>query len=306
MESWRQTERGSPISDGKGSTTCQALPEPPCHSQAMAYSSVIRAPQGRLVRPILDWRGREVSVAESKKGGVIAFADYADGLMQAPVRNWPPPEILQKLYKSRQARAFSESDLSQLSAKLGYYCDLQSANSEDAATWSVFGPVVYGPRETRHRFLRALLESAGIDADENADPSLWLWRRVPHPEMLVPGGPEVDFAIRCGSVLVVGESKWLSGVAANQGARGDRDQIELRIQYLQERACTMGDGIERGAVLGLSWSSDLIKTHHLEAAHPVTQLLDVSWDSVARLPWHPSGSELLDYLQWKRALSGGA
>jgi hypothetical protein len=255
------------------------------------------------VKLIPDWHGREVCVAESKKGGVVAFADYADGLIRTTRSKWPPPEILQKLYKSRQARAFGESDQVELSAKLGYYCDLQSANSEDAATWSVFGPLMYGPREARHRFLGALLQLAGLDADPNESPDLWLWRRVVHPETFVSGGPEVDFAIRSGSLLVLGESKWRSDVAANQGKTRDRDQIELRIQYLTERACTMGDGIERGAVLGLSLSSDLIQARHRGLANPRIQLSDVAWGDVAGLPEHPNHPELSDYLEWKRALS---
>jgi len=45
---------------------------------------------------------------------------------------------------------------------LGYYCDLQSLNSEDALTWSVFGPLIHGPAPRRLEFVRSLFTELGL------------------------------------------------------------------------------------------------------------------------------------------------
>src|SRR5471030_2239786 len=89
-----------------------------------------------------DWNNREITAVRSK-GGVFAFPDYSDNLVRIDRGCWPPPEILQKLYKSEKLWAFPEEEQSLLIGKLGYYCDLQSVHSEDAMQWSYFGPLLY-------------------------------------------------------------------------------------------------------------------------------------------------------------------
>jgi hypothetical protein len=84
---------------------------------------------------MLDWNDRAIPVAHSK-GGVKAVAHPFDNLVRTGISAWPPPEIVQKLYKSRQSRAFEGKDLEIATSGLGYYCDLQSLHSEDAITWS--------------------------------------------------------------------------------------------------------------------------------------------------------------------------
>ena len=80
---------------------------------------------------MLDWNGRAIPVARSK-GGVKAVSHPYDNLIRTGFTAWPPPEIVQKLYKSRQSRAFDGKDLDVATSGLGYYCDLQSLHSEDA------------------------------------------------------------------------------------------------------------------------------------------------------------------------------
>jgi len=70
------------------------------------------------MRHIGDWRGREIGAAQSTGSRVVALVDYADGMLTAELDSWPPPEILQKLYKSRQSRAFSSVDVRRLSDDL--------------------------------------------------------------------------------------------------------------------------------------------------------------------------------------------
>src|SRR6266571_1067849 len=58
---------------------------------------------------IADWRGREIQVARSS-GGVLAVADPWDNVISTGVRPWPPLELVQKLYQSRQVQAFVDKD----------------------------------------------------------------------------------------------------------------------------------------------------------------------------------------------------
>lgn len=108
------------------------------------------------MRSIEDWRGNHVDIASSN-GGVLAVADPWNNVIRSGVHPWPPPELIQKIYESRQAQAYSESERAIATSKLGFYSDLQSLHSEDAITWSVFGPVVYAPPSVRSAFVKELL-----------------------------------------------------------------------------------------------------------------------------------------------------
>jgi hypothetical protein len=65
---------------------------------------------------------------------------------------------------------------------LGFYSDLQSLESEDAITWSVFGPVAYAPPHLRSSFAAGLLKLIGVPSGPVSMANVWLWRRLPHPE----------------------------------------------------------------------------------------------------------------------------
>jgi hypothetical protein len=130
---------------------------------------------------IQDWRGREIEVARSR-GGVLALANVWDNLISTGVRPWPAPELIQKIYQSRQVRAFADEELHAATAKLGFYSDLQSLHSEDAITWSVFGPVIYAPPSTRVRSSGKWLSLVGVQgSSENG-----------YPDTLIRRGPEAD------------------------------------------------------------------------------------------------------------------
>ena len=169
-----------------------------------------------MTTTVQHWSGLPVVVARSK-GGVWAFCDLWDNFLRSVVPAWPPPELVQKLYESRQARAFEGDELTAVTAQLGYYCDLQSVHSEDAVTWNLFGPLVYGAQHDRDTFTRHLLRLLQIPGAQTDHTTIWLWRRIPHPDSRVPGGPEIDFGLLAGDTLVLGEAKWQSSVGQRQG-----------------------------------------------------------------------------------------
>ena len=78
-----------------------------------------------------DWNGKEIRCARSS-GGVVAVSHPLDNLISTGIVPWPTPDVLQKLYQSRQIRAFQGKDLAVATSGLGYYCDLQSIHSDDA------------------------------------------------------------------------------------------------------------------------------------------------------------------------------
>ena len=67
-----------------------------------------------------NWNQKDVEILTSK-GGVIALANPYDNLVTTGVEPWPPSEVVQKLYQSRQIRAFSEDQKN----KIGYYYKLR-------------------------------------------------------------------------------------------------------------------------------------------------------------------------------------
>lgn len=120
-----------------------------------------------------------------------------------------------------------------MTKKLGFYCDLQSSRSEDAITWSVFGTLNYFPKGTHIQFVYSLLDNIGEKMRVN-DCIIQLWTQIAHQNTLVSGGPELDFRIVCDRLVLFGEAKWMSKVAEGQGKKRNKDQLQLRQEFLQK------------------------------------------------------------------------
>ena len=176
-----------------------------------------------MLETIEDWNGREIAVVRSK-GGVLAVCDFADNLIRCEGLPWPPPPVVQKLYESRQSRAFVDDDLAAVTKRLGFYSDLQSINSEDAITWSYFGCFISETAASRAGLLNWLLERTGLAEHSTSERcQLDLWRRIPHPDRpdLVwwPGARRHPRRRPCGCLLR-GE------VALERGKEPGRRQVE--------------------------------------------------------------------------------
>jgi hypothetical protein len=246
-----------------------------------------------------DWRGRDVDVAVSA-GGVRALASPWDNVVSTGVSPWPPPELVQKIYQSRQVQAFVGADNAIATRVLGFYSDLQSIHSEDAITWSVFGPIAYAAREVRAGFVRALFRLIDVPCDAFEIATVWLWRRLPHPDTLVPGGPEIDFGVQTDTLFLLGECKWLSGVAANQGALGDKDQLTLRREFCEKYGRRLLPTCRQFVVLGVSPKGGMVPNTDTTADGVTIHGRDTTWDAVIGLDSHPLARELHAYVAWKR------
>jgi hypothetical protein len=112
---------------------------------------------------VQNWHDESIEVARSS-GGVLAAVDPWHNVIRTGVRPWPAPELIQKVCQSRQVRAFSGDQHQLATATLGFYSDLQSIHSEDAITWSVFGPVIYATATVREAFVSDLLNVIDVPA----------------------------------------------------------------------------------------------------------------------------------------------
>lgn len=250
---------------------------------------------------ISDWREREISIARSK-GGVLAVADPWDNLIRTGVRPWPAPELIQKIYQSRQVRAFVDAEHTAATSKLGFYSDLQSIHSEDAITWSAFGPIAYAELKTRVAFVKEFLDSIGVQGTAS-HAHVWLWRRLPHPDTLVSGGPEIDFGIQTDDVFLLGEAKWRSGVGERQGKNQDKDQLTLRREFCQKYGRRLLPDVRQFVVVGISWEGGMLPRSDAEEEGVGLHARDTTWEAVASIQSHPCADELRAYLRWKAANS---
>ena len=246
---------------------------------------------------IKDCHGNSIEVARSK-GGVLAVADPWNNVIRTGVRPWPPPELIQKVYESSQVRAYSGSELALATAKLGFYSDLQSLHSEDAITWSIFGPVAYADTLIRSAFVKDFLASIGVHGS-SSNASVWLWRRIPHPDDLVPGGPEIDFGIQTDEVFLLGESKWRSPIAEAQGVSHNKTQMQLREEFCEKYGPRPLSGVRHFVVLGLGCKTGMVSRGDREIDGATLHARDTTWEAVARMASHPCAEEVQNYLLWK-------
>lgn len=242
-----------------------------------------------------DWNQAEIACAVSK-GGVVVTAHPFDNLIRTDSCSWPPPEIVQKLYQSRQIRAFTGDDKIVCESGLGFYCDLQSIHSEDAITWSVFGTVGRAPRPILREWLADLFNLLDLVEIKTDGAEVFLWRRIPHPDTLVPGGPEIDVGISTENALIFGEAKWLSGVGSAQGKMKDKDQIQLRGEFLKKYGPMFFPNQSYFVVLGIS----LFANGFNDTTPDGVIFRSTTWEDICALDSHPHAEELTRYYRWKK------
>lgn len=252
------------------------------------------------MRTIMNWRGDPIEVTSSK-GGKLAVINPFDNLVTTGVSLWPAPEIVQKLSRSGHIQHFGGQNREEVISTLGYHSYLQSINSEDAINWSFFGTLAYADQSAKREFIEALFDLLKIRCKiTNRDVSIWLWRRVPHPDTLGSKGPEIDFGIQTERAVVFGEAKWLSRIDQAQGKTRDKDQITLRREFFEKYGRTIFGAVSHYVVLTISPGGCLLKEEDLDLGHAILHLRDITWEVVSNLKGHPQSTEIQDYLKWKK------
>jgi hypothetical protein len=120
----------------------------------------------------------------------------------------------------KRLSGFPQRDRARLTEKLGHYSDVQSVNSEDTVTWSVFGCA------RDEGWLNDLLAEVFGPAER---PELWdlsLWSRIRHPDTGSSAhGPESDVVLENGEWKYVIEAKWTSDISIHKNGQ---NQIQMR------------------------------------------------------------------------------
>ena len=246
------------------------------------------------MKTLPNWNGDDVILANSK-GGVLAFTEPLEGLLRGNVEVWPPPEILQKLYKSNHEKDYEGEDLVAVVESMGYYCDLQSINSEDAITWSVFGPLIYADEATRVKFCTHLFHLIEPALCPPRVVTVSLWRRTPHPIELTMGGPEIDVLLQTPTVVILGEAKWNSPP--------NEKQIEFRKKVFRRIGQRTYAAKTTFVVLGIYLDRPLFQCQESNVGGVKILMRNVSWKDICSISPHPAGDELLRYFRWKKQLS---
>jgi len=242
-----------------------------------------------------DWNGKEIESAKSK-GGVIVVSHPLDGLIYTGCSPWPTPEIVQKLYKSNQLRSFSEDQHAICTSGIKYYCDLQSLHSEDAITWSVFGTMGRVKITQREEWLADFFKLLDLPKASPNQSEIFLWRRIPHPDTLVSGGPEIDFGIITKNTVVFGEAKWKSQVKSSQGKRKNKDQIQLRGEWLIKYGTRLFPESSVHAVVGIG----RFQNSFIDITPLGFLFRSVTWEDVCSIKSHPYAEEVQRYYKWKK------
>lgn len=254
------------------------------------------------MRTVHDWNNKEVLLAESK-GGKLAFVDPFRGLLLGGTVEEHPTEIKRKLSKSGRQSAFQGEDLDAVTETLGHYCDLQSVNSEDAMTWSVFGPLLCAPASVRTEFGARLFHLIEPRLDPPQSARLSLWRRVPHPDTSGSGGPELDFLIETPRVVIIGEAKWISTVGTKQGTNKKKDQIRIRKEFVEKHGRTLFPTAITFVVLGVHLNEAVVQPEELRVGNSKILFRNVPWEDICSITPHPAEEELPRYFQWKKMYS---
>lgn len=252
------------------------------------------------------WDGKVVQGARSTGSGVFAAFDWRDMVLHPGI-----PIEKKAGTDSGRIRDFAPADHAALTAVLGRYSKVQSINSEDSVTWSVFGAL------SPDVWLDELL----TEAFGSGAPTTWalkFWERIAHPQVgSVRNGPEADVVMVSPKRSVVCEAKWNADLGGDQGVNKDMSQLQMRA-YAAERCCPAG-GEWKVLVLALSPT----RYKHLQsgvsnfgryfeadrdgyrpkANAQALQCAAVTWNQVLRvLRRHPSHAEAAAYLEWRLAL----
>lgn len=178
-----------------------------------------------LACSITDYQGRVVRGSRSRGSGVFAAFNWRDMVLN------PGPEIIRKASQKARLSDFPPEDQEELAACLGHYSPVQSANSEDTVTWSVFGA---SP-------LQAWLPGVLAEVfDEPLPSSPWsarFWQRQAHPDTGdEQRGPESEITLLAGKWCIEVEAKWLSDLDGRQGKTGNKSQVDMRAHTARQNS----------------------------------------------------------------------
>jgi len=227
----------------------------------------------------------EVLIIPSR-GKSGAVADIKDNIFNFYDTTWPPSCLVSKIIPSGNIRHFAIENQIKLKEKLGFYSDLQSIKSEDAITWSLFGNMTYAPFELQNRFYNEFVSNIGLNNDTLE--SIELWKRLPHPDNNSIYGPEVDVMLVGKINYILIECKWTSKLGDRQGINKDKNQIQIRQDFIKKLGNqVMGNRLGSIVFIGNDKMSNI---------------KSITWSDFCNFESIPFKAEYRKYIEWKLLL----
>jgi hypothetical protein len=179
---------------------------------------------------IKGWDGRDIHGECSKGGQIFSALDWRELVLAV---GGPYREAIERKARqpSRHGSAYAPAALNRLKERDGHYCSLQSINSEDTVTWSVFGA---------HNMAPWVEDLFSLAFGSGTPPAPWkphFWKRFPHPEKESADGPEPDMYFEsCNGWSCAVEAKWLNtDLDKGQGYSGNKTQLEMRASFVKNQ-----------------------------------------------------------------------
>lgn len=220
----------------------------------------------------------------NSKGNSKAYINYIDNLLIPPNSIVPPIEIVSKIVKSNHVNDFEDKYHKELEGNKRFYTDLQSINSEDAITWSLFGYISKLDDKVRLDFFNEFLSKIGLENDEYCE--IKLWQRLPHPDTYVSGGPEIDVILIGKINFIIIECKWNSKFGEKQGIKKDQNQMQIREKWIN----TIGKAIYPNYIFKLVYIGK----------EKDSKYTSITWDELSMFYSLPHKNEFSKYLKSKK------
>ncbi len=253
--------------------------------------------------------GRTIEGSRSTGSGVFAAFDW-----EQMVPALGPAIEGKALTEQGRVADFPLADHDRLKAKLGHYSKVQSANSEDTVTWTVFG------LGNNVDWLPELLDFAFGRTPRPVEWQTRLWCRDPHPDTgSTANGPEADVVLTAPGWRFDFEAKWLQDIDGKQGKSRTLSQLDMRANSARLSA----DEESQWGVLVIAPSSHIypkarssssvfrryfepsINGYRSRTTARDLHAAIVTWEQIlAILQNHPAQQSRADYLDWRLRLLG--
>lgn len=161
--------------------------------------------------------------------------------------------------------------------------------------WSYFGPLAYSEAQIRAIWYEDFARLLRAPRSSSCD--ITLWRRVPHPDNAVPGGPEIDVFIQTRETVIMVEAKWRGSEGLWQGANGMSSQTDLRHRF----GSTIGKRVFVGKEIILAYLV-LDASQQVQPRDNGPRIAFLKWRDLCGLEAHPLCAEMARYYDWKRNL----
>jgi len=252
-----------------------------------------------------NWKGRNIQVTRSGEqlNGRMAVVDLKDNLVAGAIPEFIPFPLLQKLVRSVHEADYFGAARTAVTNRLGFYTDLQSLASEDATTFSYFGPIWFKGSTEVARFTDWLMRDLELPLGKTATANLDFWRRIPHAQTAGRNGSEFDWAVQSANLLLLSENEFCGTQASNLGINCDLTQVQMLREYVIKCGAAVHPNVERFVILYVTscGRAPRVVEEDVPIGRAWLHIRNVTWQHLSSYTGHPLGTEFGDYYDWRCA-----